>query len=203
MNQVLQYLPTSRVIFANPLQRMTKKRVFEEASLLFQMSGVPHTTVFESLFARERLGNNTLGKGVALPHCRLPNITKPMAALILLSRPIHIDPEPIDTKPIDLFFFLVVPESDDDEAYLPLLRECIRMLQNKKLCDELRAAVNPVEVCASILNWVPPNALISENKSDALAKEWDALNEEVDAALAENSHDERAVAAVENDTTED
>ena len=104
MNQILQYLPTSRVIFANPLQRMTKKRVFEEASLLFQMSGVPHTTVFESLFARERLGNNTLGKGVALPHCRLPNITKPMAALILLSRPIHIDPEPIDTKPIDLFF---------------------------------------------------------------------------------------------------
>ena len=142
---------------------MTKKRVFEEASLLFQMSGVPHTTVFESLFARERLGNNTLGKGVALPHCRLPNITKPMAALILLSRPIHIDPEPIDTKPIDLFFFLVVPESDDDEAYIPLLRECIRMLQNKKLCDQLRAAANPVEVCASILNWEPPSALISEN----------------------------------------
>ena len=203
MNQILQYLPTSRVIFANPLQRMTKKRVFEEASLLFQMSGVPHTTVFESLFARERLGNNTLGKGVALPHCRLPNITKPIAALILLSRPIHIDPEPIDTKPIDLFFFLVVPESDDDEAYIPLLRECIRMLQTKTLCDELRAAANPVEVCASILNWVPPSALISENKSDALAKEWEALNEEVDAALADDSDTEPAVAAVENDTTEE
>ena len=203
MNQILQYLPTSRVIFANPLQRMTKKRVFEEASLLFQMSGVPHTTVFESLFARERLGNNTLGKGVALPHCRLPNITKPMAALILLSRPIHIDPEPIDTKPIDLFFFLVVPESDDDEAYIPLLRECIRMLQTKTLCDELRAAANPVEVCASILNWVSPSALISENKSDALAKEWEALNEEVDAALADDSDTEPAVAAVENDTTEE
>jgi hypothetical protein len=77
------------------------------------------------------------------------------------------------------------------------------MLQNKKLCDQLRAAANPVEVCASILNWEPPSALISENKSDALAKEWEALNEEVDAAMAEDTSGERAVAAVENDTTEE
>ena len=201
MKQVLRYLPSSRVIFASALHRWTKKRVFEEACLLFQMNGIPHTDVFSALFARERLGNNSLGKGVVLPHCRLKNVTEPMAALIVLPRPIFVDPEPIDTKPVDIFFFLVVPDEDDDEAYMPLLRECITMLQDKDLCDSFRQAENAVEICTSILNWVPPDALITENESDTLAKEWDALNEEVDAEsyALETIHAERSVAAVENE----
>lgn len=86
------------------MQRATKKRVFEEACLAFQMSGVPHTQVFEALYARERLGNNALGAGVALPHCEIEGLKQPIITIVLLQRPIHVDPTPYDTKPVDIFF---------------------------------------------------------------------------------------------------
>lgn len=184
------------------MHHTTKKRVFEEASLVFQMYGIPHTLVFEALFARERLGNNALGAGVALPHCRLKDVEHPMAAIVILPRPIYIDPTPPDTKPVDIFFFLVVPETDDDEAYLPLLRECIAMLENRKVCDEIRQAENTVEVCSTIMNWTPPSALIIENQDDAFAKEWEQLNEEVEQAQSIHNTmptEAPAVVAVETD----
>ena len=180
MNQIYPLLPSSNVIFLGSMHHTTKKRVFEEASLVFQMYGIPHTQVFEALFARERLGNNSLGAGVSLPHCRLKELDRPMAAIVILPRPIYIDPTPIDTKPIDIFFFLVVPDTGDDEAYLPLLRECIAMLENRKICDSIRQAENAVEVCSSIMNWCPPSTLMIETQDDALAKEWEQLNEEVE-----------------------
>ena len=73
------------------MQRATKKRVFEEACLAFQMSGIPHTQAFEALYARERLGNNSLGAGVCLPHCEIEDLKRPFITIVLLQRPIHID----------------------------------------------------------------------------------------------------------------
>ena len=204
MNQIYQYLPSSNVIFLSSMQHTTKKRAFEEASLVFQMSGVPHTTVFDALFARERLGNNSLGGGVCLPHCRLEGIERPMAAIVLLHRPIPIDPIPIDTKPVDIFFFLVVPETGNDEDYLDLLRESITMLEDRQFCNRLRRSENPMEVCACVMNWVPPNSLVIESQDEKLSQEWEQLNEEVEA---EAEHEEAveetdipAVAAVETES---
>lgn len=182
------------------MQRATKKRVFEEACLAFQMSGVPHTQVFEALYARERLGNNNLGSGVSLPHCELEGLQHPIVTIVLLHRPIHIDPAPYDAKPIDIFFFLIVPQSnDDDDKYLPLLRECIAMLQDKTLCSKIRKAENAVEVCSCIMDWVAPTILARESKEDALENEWDLLNEEVKAQRKkEQGENSVIVAAVDN-----
>ena len=85
------------------MQRATKKRVFEEACLAFQMSGVPHTQVFEALYARERLGNNALGAGVALPHCEIEGLKQPIITIVLLQRPIHVDPTPTPNRLISSF----------------------------------------------------------------------------------------------------
>lgn len=183
------------------MQRATKKRVFEEACLTFQMSGVPHTQVFEALYARERLGNNALGGGVTLPHCEIEGLKQPLVTIVLLQRPIHIDPAPYDTKPVDIFFFLIVPKTDNDDEYLPLLRECIAMLEDKELCAKLRKAENNVEVCSCVMDWVPPTVLARESQEDALENEWDILNEEVRAQLKEEQGDQSPiVAAVENNT---
>lgn len=200
MNQIYKYLSSSGVIFYNSMQRATKKRVFEEACLAFQMSGVPHTQVFEALYARERLGNNALGAGVALPHCELEGLTRPMVTIVILQRPIHVDPTPYDNKPVDIFFFLIVPKTeDDDDRYLPLLRECIAMLEDKKLCAQIRNSGNAVEVCSCITDWAAPTILARESKEDALENEWDILNEEVKAERKVEQGEHRlTVAAVEN-----
>ena len=127
-----------------------------------------------------------------------------MAAIVLLHRPIPIDPIPIDTKPVDIFFFLVVPETGNDEDYLDLLRESITMLEDRQFCNRLRRSENPVEVCACVMNWVPPNSLVIESQDEKLSQEWEQLNEEVEA---EAEHEEAveetdipAVAAVETES---
>lgn len=183
------------------MQRATKKRVFEEACLAFQMSGVPHTLVFEALYARERLGNNALGSGTSLPHCEIEGLKKPIITIVLLQRPIHIDPVPYDGKSVDIFFFLLVPKTENDDEYLPLLRECIALLEDKTLCSKLRKAENPVEVCSCIMDWIPPTILARERKEDALENEWDILNAEVEAARKEEQGGHSLiVAAVENNS---
>ena len=46
----------------------SKKRVFEQAGLLFEEhQGIARSKVFDSLFARERLGSTGLGDGIAIP----------------------------------------------------------------------------------------------------------------------------------------
>ena len=77
------------------------------------MAGVPHTLAFEALYARERLGNISLGAGVCLPHCEIEGLKRPFITIVLLQRPIHIDPAPFDNKPVDIFFFLLVPKTED------------------------------------------------------------------------------------------
>ena len=54
------------------LEASSKKRVFEHVGLLFENhQGIARNVVFDSLFAREKLGSTGLGRGVAIPHGRI------------------------------------------------------------------------------------------------------------------------------------
>ena len=44
--------------------------------------------VLEQLEERERLGSTGFGRGVAIPHARMPGLQRPVAALLKLSQPI-------------------------------------------------------------------------------------------------------------------
>ena len=67
---IARLLPLTNV--ALDLDLSSKRRVFDEAGLLFQHhQGIARATVFDSLFARERLGSTGLGQGVAIPHGRI------------------------------------------------------------------------------------------------------------------------------------
>ena len=127
----------------------------------------------------------------------IDGLKHPIITIVLLQRPVHIDPTPYDNKPVDIFFFLIVPKTDNDDEYLPLLRECIAMLENKTLCADLRKAENAVEICSAIMNWTAPTVLARESQEDALENEWDLLNEEVKAQRKEEE-ESLVVAAVEN-----
>jgi len=49
----------------------SKKRVFERVGMLFENEmQIGRSQVFDSLFAREKLGSTGLGQGVAIPHGR-------------------------------------------------------------------------------------------------------------------------------------
>ena len=73
MNLIAKLLPPSNILL--DLDVTSKKRMFEQAGLLFENNqGVARSLVFDSLFARERLGSTGLGQGVAIPHGRIKGL---------------------------------------------------------------------------------------------------------------------------------
>ncbi|MBH3430383.1 PTS IIA-like nitrogen regulatory protein PtsN [Pseudomonas alkylphenolica] len=117
----------------------SKKRVLQEIATLIdrEVPDLEMQEVFESLFAREKLGSTGFGNGIAIPHCRLKGCASPISALIHLDAPIDYDA--IDGAPVDLLFVLLVPEAATD-AHLELLRQIASMLDRKDVRDRLRAA---------------------------------------------------------------
>ena len=95
-------LPPSNVVL--DLELTSKRRVFDEAGLLFQNhQDIARATVFDSLFARERLGSTGLGHGVAIPHGRIAKLYAPVGAFLRLKEAIPF--EAPDAQPVKLLFF--------------------------------------------------------------------------------------------------
>src|SRR5882762_9708367 len=107
MSLVAKILSPSHVVA--DLQASSKKRLFEQAGLLFENHDkIGRSTVFDSLFAREKLGSTGLGQGVAIPHGRIKGLKEAVAAFVLLVEPVPFDAP--DGRPVRLLFFLLVPE---------------------------------------------------------------------------------------------
>ncbi|MDE2585769.1 MAG: PTS sugar transporter subunit IIA, partial [Betaproteobacteria bacterium] len=73
MDLIAKLLPPAHILLN--LEASSKKRAFEQAGLLFENNlGIARATVFDSLFAREKLGSTGLGQGVAIPHGRIKGL---------------------------------------------------------------------------------------------------------------------------------
>src|SRR5579859_7061731 len=83
------------------LQVSSKKRLFEQAGLLFEnLDGIARSVVFDSLFARERLASTGLGQGVAIPHGRIKGLKEAVGAFFRLAQPVPFDAP--DSQPVTL-----------------------------------------------------------------------------------------------------
>ena len=116
---------------------VSKKRVINTVSDLIaqQLDDVENDEVFAALMGREQLGTTGLGKGIAIPHCRLAQCTKAIGALISLDSPVDYDS--LDGEPVDLVFALIVPEDGDDE-HVKALGEIASLFLDEDLCFTLR-----------------------------------------------------------------
>lgn len=70
---------------------------------------VDREVVLESLLEREALGSTGFGRGVAIPHARIADISRPVAVLLRLEEP--IDFAAADGMPVELVFGLLSPEN--------------------------------------------------------------------------------------------
>src|SRR5882672_2619482 len=136
MNLISRLLPPSNVLL--DLQASSKKRAFEQAGLLFENNhGIARATVFDSLFARERLGSTGLGQGVAIPHGRIKGLKEAVAAFVRLAQPVPFDAP--DGKPVTLVFLLLAPEQAT-EQHLRVLSELAQMLSDREFRDRSASA---------------------------------------------------------------
>jgi len=115
----------------------SKKKALEALSNLLatEESDIDQDEIFDSLVNRERLGSTGLGRGVALPHARLPGREQAIGAFIKLEKAIDFDA--IDNQPTDLLFGLLVPDHFTDE-HLEILAELAKIFSDQAFCDTLR-----------------------------------------------------------------
>lgn len=153
MNLISQLIPESNVIV--DLDVASKKRVFEQAGLLFENTlHVARSQVFDSLFARERLGSTGLGQGVAIPHGRIKGLREAAAALVRIKEAIPFDAP--DGLPVNIACILLVPEKATDK-HLQILSELAQMFSDKSFREKLLLSKDAKEIHQLITDWTPHN----------------------------------------------
>ena len=151
MNLISQLLPQSNVII--DLDVASKKRVFEQAGLLFENTNqIARSQVFDSLFAREKLGSTGLGQGVAIPHGRIKGLREAVAALVRMKDAIPFDAP--DGQPVNIACILLVPEKATDQ-HLQILSELAQMFSDKQFRESILNSKNAEEIHGLIAEWTP------------------------------------------------
>lgn len=88
----------------------SKHQVLEQIAELFgKVYGVNAGLVLEGLEEREALGSTGFGRGVAIPHARSGEISRPIVVLLRLEVPVEF--AAADGMPVDLVFGLISPEN--------------------------------------------------------------------------------------------
>ncbi len=150
-------LPPENVLL--DLEVSSKKRVFEQAGLIFENNfGIARSVVTDNLFARESLGTTGLGYGVAVPHGRIEGLKLPIAAFVRLSKPIPF--EAPDGKPVNLLFFLLIPHNVTQQ-HLEILSEIAAMFSDGTCRTFLSNEPDPERIHDAIVNWKPGQQLPS------------------------------------------
>lgn len=96
-----------------------------------------HIEIFNCLVNREKLGSTGLGNGIAIPHGRLKDSKKPVAAFMQLKKGIDYDTE--DNMPVDILFALLVPE-DFTKEYLNILSHLSEKFSRTDILERLRSS---------------------------------------------------------------
>jgi PTS system nitrogen regulatory IIA component len=132
-------LLTPRSVIAQ-LRVGSKKQALQEiARRAAATIGIVERRIYDVLTERERLGTTGIGRGVAIPHGKLNELTRLYGLFARLERPIAF--EAIDDQPVDLIFVLLAPEEAGAE-HLRALARISRLLRDRTACEKLRGTDN-------------------------------------------------------------
>ena len=124
----------------------SKKRLFQDlGELAAGAHGVPVQEATEALMERESLGPTGVGKGIALPHARLPGLKQVVGVFVRLEKP--IDFNAVDRQPVDLILALFAPAESGVE-HLKALALVSRTLRDTAVCAKLRSNVDTATLYA-------------------------------------------------------
>ena len=151
MTALAKHLPVSHISL--DLDITSKKRLFEQIGLLFENENrIARASVFDALFAREKLGSTGLGYGVAIPHGRIKGLRDTVAAFIRAREGVPF--EAPDGAPVRLIFAMLVPEHAT-EQHLHMLSELAQIFSDAGLRDALLEEQDPAKVHRMLIDWSP------------------------------------------------
>lgn len=131
-----------------------KQALQELAARAAVLTGQSERGIFEILMQREKLGSTAVGNGIAIPHGKLPHLTKLFGLFARLQRP--VDFEALDGQPVDLIFLLLAPEGAGAD-HLKALARVARLLRDPAIAHKLRASQD-AEALYAVLAMPPATA---------------------------------------------
>jgi len=117
--------------------------------------GLDQAFVLARMREREELGSTGFGRGVAIPHARIPDVTAPMAVFLRLEAPVAF--EAADDMPVDLVFGLLSPEQAG-VVHLQALASISRLMRDEKMHAALSDAPSDEALYALISNVIDRGA---------------------------------------------
>ena len=102
-----------------------------------KLTGLDARDILDTLLQRERLGSTGVGRGIAIPHGRVPALQRIVSVFARLEEP--IDFEALDDEPVDLIFLLLAPEHAGAD-HLKALARISRLLREPASIEKLRAS---------------------------------------------------------------
>lgn len=134
----------------------SKHAILEQLSQRFAaVYGLDPVSVLERIEERERLGSTGFGRGVAIPHARLPGLPRPVAVFLRLDAPVAFDAA--DGMPVGLVFGLLSPESAG-AAHLHALAAISRMMRDEAMHAALAEAPGAEALYALLANVIDRDA---------------------------------------------
>lgn len=96
--------------------------------------------LYDRLFQREELGSTAIGKGVAIPHCKMKGVKDPIVLLAISKNGVNF--HSTDGKPSHVFF-LVVSSPDNPSLNLQILAAIAHLVRkSSSLVKKLLKAKN-------------------------------------------------------------
>jgi PTS system nitrogen regulatory IIA component len=117
--------------------------------------GLDGKDVLAKIQEREQLGSTGFGRGVAIPHARIPGVNRPVAAFLRLDAPVAFDA--VDGQPIDLVFGLLSPEHAG-AAHLHALAAISRMMRDEQMHAALVQAPSAEAIYGLLCNVIDRDA---------------------------------------------
>ncbi|NBC37981.1 PTS transporter subunit EIIA [Novosphingobium sp. FSY-8] len=134
----------------------SKSAVLEQVTLNFASAyHLDADTVRTRLHEREALGSTGFGRGVAIPHARIADLTRPVAVFLRLDTPVAF--EAADDMPVDLVFGLLSPEAAG-VAHLHALAAISRLMRDDRMHEALSQAPSDEALYSLISNVIDRDA---------------------------------------------
>ena len=141
-----------------------KKQALQElAARAAVLTGLNERAIFEILMQREKLGSTAVGNGIAIPHGKMPNLTRLFGLFARLDRP--VDFEALDGQPVDLIFLLLAPEGAGAD-HLKALARVARLLRDAAVAHKLRASQDAEALYAVLAMPSASRSVIRRQKTD-------------------------------------
>jgi len=141
--------------FLSPDDTLCDVRAADKDRLLRELTGraanalrLDAAALADAIAQRERLGSTGMGDGIAIPHARIADLSKPFGLLARLRR--AIDFAAIDGQPVDIVFLLLLPSTAQGEQ-LTALASVARRLRDAQVTADLRDAADGAALYRAIV----------------------------------------------------